>query len=98
MSEEKKFLDRAETLNDDALEQVAGGRELYCPNCEGQCHCGFMYQKFYYGCNVKCTGCGGNVYQLVGNGSTSHFDGICRDCGTRMGYVARRDLKDCWTV
>ena len=98
MSEEKKFLDRAETLNDDALEQVAGGRELYCPNCEGHCHCGFMYQKFYYGCNVKCTGCGGNVYELVLGESTSHFDGICRDCGTHMGYVARRDLKDCWTV
>jgi len=99
MSEEKGFLDRAEALNDDALEQVAGGeRYAFCVNCRGKCYCGMMYQNTHFGCNVKCTGCGGNVYRLVSGESTSHYDGICRDCGTRMGFVARKDMKDCWRV
>ena len=78
MEENKKL-----ELNDESLEEVAGGRYTY----------GFSPYYFCAICKNACSKCGGHDFR-INERDGAHYHGTCKSCGTYNQYICRIDYAD----
>ena len=80
MEDNKKF-----ELNDDALNEVAGGRDGWAGGS------GVVpVKQWIRNPNYSCSNCGGHEFCIV-DGGVGFYNGNCRNCGTYNSNISHLD-------